>query len=79
MTASGTQPIAARIATYIPKSASAIMVGPEIVPPGRNDCGSKRLPDPAAAVPDLVDGRPALRVEHLRKFGRQQALELRRQ
>ena len=31
----GTGPIAASTATYMAKSASAIMVGPEIVPPGR--------------------------------------------
>ena len=35
VTASGTGPIEARIATYIAKSVSPIMVGPEIVPPGR--------------------------------------------
>src|SRR5262249_42977602 len=37
VTASGTGPIAASTATYMAKSASAIMVGPEIVPPGRTE------------------------------------------
>ena len=35
VTASGCRPIAENTATYIAKSASTIMVGPEIVPPGR--------------------------------------------
>ena len=35
VTASGTGPIEASTATYRAKSASAIMVGPEMVPPGR--------------------------------------------
>jgi hypothetical protein len=39
VTASGTGPMVASTATYIAKSASAIMVGPEIVPPGRIDMG----------------------------------------
>ena len=37
VTASGTQPIADRTARYMVKSASAIMIGPETVPPGRSD------------------------------------------
>src|SRR5215468_7850122 len=37
VTANGTGPTAASTATYIAKSASAIMVGPEIVPPGRSE------------------------------------------
>src|SRR6516165_4714083 len=37
VTANGTGPIAASTATYIARSASAIMVGPEIVPPGRTE------------------------------------------
>ena len=37
VTASGTQPIADSTATYMAKSASAIMIGPETVPPGRSD------------------------------------------
>ena len=35
VTASGTGPTDASTPTYMAKSASAIMVGPEIVPPGR--------------------------------------------
>ena len=35
VTASGTGPIEASTATYMAKSASAIMVGPDMVPPGR--------------------------------------------
>ena len=38
VTASGTGPIEASTPTYMVKSASAIMVGPEIVPPGRMNC-----------------------------------------
>ena len=55
------------------KSASAIMVGPEIVPPGRMNCGVIGLAHAAAAVPDLLDRQAAVGVEHLRKFGAQEA------
>ena len=41
VTASGTGPIAASTATYMAKSASAIMVGPEMVPPGRSEVSRK--------------------------------------
>ena len=55
VTASGTGPIEASIATYIAKSASAIMVGPEMVPPGRNEPRPIGPPHAAAAVPDRLD------------------------
>jgi hypothetical protein len=35
VTASGWGPIAEKTATYIAKSASSIIVGPDMVPPGR--------------------------------------------
>ena len=37
VTASGTQPIEARTATYMAKSASPIMVAPDTVPPAMRD------------------------------------------
>ncbi len=70
VTASGTGPIAASSATYMAKSASAIMVGPEIVPPGRIKSVAESLPHPAAAVPDRLDRKPAVRMEHLRESRR---------
>ena len=42
VTARGCGPIAEKTATYIAKSASSIMVGPEIVPPGRSWLSSNR-------------------------------------
>ena len=41
VTASGCGPIAENTATYMAKSASSIMVGPETVPPGRKLASSK--------------------------------------
>ena len=37
VTASGTQPIAESTARYMVKSASAIITGPDTVPPGRSE------------------------------------------
>ena len=78
VTASGTGPIEARMPTYIAKSASAIMVGPEMVPPGRMNCVLIGLPDPAAAVPDVLDREAAAGVEHLRELRGEEALQARR-
>ena len=33
------------------------------------------LPHPAAAVPDLLDRKPALGMKHLREFGRQKPIQ----
>ena len=57
VTASGSGPIDASTPTYMAKSASAIMVGPEIVPPGRKV--PEGPPHADAAVRDLLDGEPA--------------------
>ena len=41
VTASGCGPTTENTATYMAKSASSIMVGPEMVPPGRRLAASK--------------------------------------
>src|SRR5207253_2030926 len=71
VTASGTGPMAASTATYMAKSASAIIVGPEIVPPGRTD-----LAHPATALPHGFNAKPAVGMENLRKLAAKKALEL---
>ena len=72
VTASGTGPIEARIATYIAKSVSPIMVGPEIVPPGRSELSLNARRTPAAAVPGILDHVAKLGGSHLREFALQQ-------
>src|SRR5262249_27813503 len=76
VTASGTGPIAPSTATYMAKSASAIMVGPEIVPPGRT-CSSRnacrtRQPPPHARL----ERGPAVGFAALGKLGGEKAFEL---
>ena len=61
VTASGTGPIAASTATYMAKSASAIMVGPEIVPPGRSEasrkaCRTRQPPSHSASIDSPLSG-----------------------
>ncbi len=63
VTASGTGPIAASTATYMAKSASAIMVGPEMRAAGTDRGFAVGLPDPAAAVPDRFDRQAARGME----------------
>ena len=55
VTASGTQPIADEDRDIRAKSASAIMVVPAIVPPGRSERAIEMLADAAAAEPDVFD------------------------
>src|SRR5436309_14723382 len=61
VTASGTGPTEARIATYIEKSVSPIMVGPEIVPPGRRDfsLNARRTRQPPCQAASIVVSEPA--------------------
>ena len=56
--------------TYMAKSASAIMVGPEIVPPGRIWPRMIGLAHPRRAEFHMLDRQPAARIEHLREFAR---------
>ena len=64
VTASGTGPIEARIATYIAKSVIPIMVGPEIVPPGRRNfsLNERRMRQPPCHASSIVAMR--LRGKH---------------
>ena len=76
VTASGTGPIAASSATYMATSASAIIVGPEIVPPGRSDpsrnaCRTRQPPSHSASI-----DKTALGMKGLRKLGAEKTLEL---
>src|SRR5262245_26116630 len=76
VTANGTGPTAASTATYMAKSASAIMVGPEIVPPGRTETwrNACRTRQPRFHTASIV--RPLSGIEGLRKLGEEKALEL---
>ncbi len=68
VTASGCGPTAENTATYMAKSASSIMVGPEMVPPGRT---LDMVEGPAhvhVAVFDALDAVAAARIKGLRKF-----------
>src|SRR5262249_22920625 len=61
VTASGTGPTAPSTATYMAKSASAIMVGPEIVPPGRmefswNIWRTRQPPSHTASIASPLSG-----------------------
>ena len=56
------------------KSASAIMVGARQLCRPAVATRVEMLAHPAAAVPDLFDGISAVGVEHLRKFGVEQAV-----
>src|SRR5690242_14723454 len=64
VTASGTGPIEASTATYIAKSVRPIIVGPEIVPPGRSDFGLnlRRTRQPRCQVSSMIfgDSLPAI-------------------
>src|SRR3954471_12925900 len=56
VTASGTGPTEASTATYIAKSVSPIIVGPEIVPPGRSDLSlnTRRTRDPQCQASSMI-------------------------
>ena len=76
VTASGTGPIDASTATYIAKSASAIMVGTRNGAAGADRGFAVGLPDPAAVEPHLFDRQSAGGVKELRELGGEKSLEL---
>ena len=76
VTASGTGPIAASTAAYMAKSASAIMVGPEIVPPGRRSKPRDSSAAPGILRPTAPRSPSHSRMEDLRKLGGEKALEI---
>ena len=77
VTASGTQPTAESTATYIVKSASAIMVGPEIVPPGRSIWEPKACRTRAPPFHTVSMLMPLAAWRHLGKLCRQQPRRVR--
>ena len=68
VTAIGMGPATENTATYIAKSASSIIVGPEMVPPGRMEFLLKVPLYADISVVDALDGEPAAGMEELRKF-----------
>jgi len=76
VTASGCGPIAENTATYMAKSASSIMVGPEMVPPGRRLLPRGRPGARDIAVADPLDRQAAAWIKGLRKFGGEQLADL---